>query len=106
MLFWMGGEERLDGVGILVAEKWVSVKRVLILKMVLDLCILYWLLDSCNLYKQMSSTLCICYPLYHYIFFVPTSDNKYTVLNYYYCLYHRHHMAILQHSALPSAIPH
>jgi len=40
----MGGEERLDGVGIFVAEKWVhsvvSVerhsKRVLILEMVLD----------------------------------------------------------------------
>jgi len=30
-LFWMGGEERLDGVGMFVAEKWVdsvvSVKR-------------------------------------------------------------------------------
>jgi len=40
-LFWMGGEERLDGVGILVAEKWVDSvvrhsKRVLILKMVSD----------------------------------------------------------------------
>jgi len=42
-LFWMGGKERSDGVGIFVAEKWVdsvvSVKRhserVLILKIVL-----------------------------------------------------------------------
>jgi len=40
----MGGKERSDGVGILVAEKWVDSvvsvercsKRVLILKMVLD----------------------------------------------------------------------
>jgi len=40
----MGGEERSDGVGIFVAEKWVDSvvsvethsKRVLILKMVLD----------------------------------------------------------------------
>jgi len=23
-LFWMGGEERLDGVGIFVAEEWVD----------------------------------------------------------------------------------
>jgi len=23
-LFWMGGEEKLDGVGIFVAEKWVD----------------------------------------------------------------------------------
>jgi len=43
-LFWMGGEERSDGVGIFVAEKWVDSvvnierhsKRVLILRMVLD----------------------------------------------------------------------
>jgi len=43
-LFWMGGEERSDGVGIFVAEKLVDCvisverrsKRVLILKMVLD----------------------------------------------------------------------
>jgi len=43
-LFWMEGEERSDGVGIFVAEKWVdsvvSVERhsktVLILKTVLD----------------------------------------------------------------------
>ena len=42
-LFWMGGEEKSDGVGIIVAEKWVDSvvrvewhsKRVLILKMVL-----------------------------------------------------------------------
>jgi len=27
----------------------------------LHLCVLYQLLDSCNLYKQMSSPLCICY---------------------------------------------
>jgi len=33
----------------------------------LHLCILYRLLDSCDLYKQMSSSLCTCYPLYHYI---------------------------------------
>jgi len=40
----MGGEERLDGIGIFVAERWVDSvvsverhsKRVLILKMVLD----------------------------------------------------------------------
>jgi len=40
----MGGEERLDGVGIFVADKWVDrvvsverhSKRLLILKMVLD----------------------------------------------------------------------
>jgi len=56
-------------------------------------------------YLQTSSTLCTCYPLYQYIFCVPASDNKYTVLNYQW-LYHRHHMAILQPSALPSAIPH
>jgi len=30
---------------------------------------------SCNLYKQMSSSLCTCYSLYHYISCVPTSDN-------------------------------
>jgi len=24
-LFWMGGEERSDGVGIFIAEKWVTV---------------------------------------------------------------------------------
>jgi len=39
-LFWMGGRERSDGVGVFVAEKWVvcvvGVERVLILKMVLD----------------------------------------------------------------------
>ena len=39
-LFWMGAEERSDGVGIFVAEKWVAVllvsKGVLILRMVLD----------------------------------------------------------------------
>jgi len=43
-LFWMGGEERLDSVGIFIAEKWVDSvvsvekhsKRVLILKMILD----------------------------------------------------------------------
>ena len=43
-LFWMGGEEKLDGVGIFVAEKWVDSvvsverhsKRVLNLRMVLD----------------------------------------------------------------------
>ena len=42
-LFCLGGEERSDGVGIFVAEKWVDSasvkmhsKRVLILKMVLD----------------------------------------------------------------------
>jgi len=40
----MGGEERLDGIGVFVAEKWVDSvvsverhsKRVLILRMVLD----------------------------------------------------------------------
>ena len=41
----------------------------------LHLCILYQLLDSCNVYKQMSSSLCTCYPLYHYISCVPTSGN-------------------------------
>jgi len=43
-LFWMGGEERSDGVGTFVAEKWVDSlvsvgrhgKRALILRMVLD----------------------------------------------------------------------
>jgi len=43
-LFWMGGGERLDGIRIFVAEKWVDgvvsverhSKRVLILRMVLD----------------------------------------------------------------------
>jgi len=43
-LFWMGGKERSDGVGMFVAEKWVDsvvsaekhCERVLILKMVLD----------------------------------------------------------------------
>jgi len=42
-LLWMGGEERQHGVGILVAEKWVTVLlvskctvRLLILKMVSD----------------------------------------------------------------------
>jgi len=43
-LFWMGDEERLDGVGIFIAEKLVDSvvsverhsKRVLILKMILD----------------------------------------------------------------------
>jgi len=43
-LFWMGSEEKLDGVGIFVAEKCVDgvvsverhSKRVLILKMILD----------------------------------------------------------------------
>jgi len=43
-LFWMGGKDRSDGVGMFVAKKWVdsAVKvvrhseRVLILKMVLD----------------------------------------------------------------------
>ena len=43
-LFWMGGEEKLDGIGIFVAEKWVDSvvsverhsKRVLNLRMVLD----------------------------------------------------------------------
>ena len=31
----------------------------------LYLCDLYWLLDSCNLYKWMSWSLWTCYPLYH-----------------------------------------
>jgi len=43
-LLWMGSEERSDGVGIFLAEKWVGSvvnvlrhsKRVLILRMVLD----------------------------------------------------------------------
>jgi len=43
-MFWMGGEERLDGVGMFVAEKWVDSivcvkrhsKRVLNLRMDLD----------------------------------------------------------------------
>ena len=43
-LFWMGGKERSDGVGIFVAEKWVDSvvsverhsERVVILKMVSD----------------------------------------------------------------------
>ena len=43
-LFWMGGKERSDGVGMFVAEKWVDSvvsaekhsERVLILKMVLE----------------------------------------------------------------------
>jgi len=43
-LFWVGGKERSDGVGIFVAEKWVDSvvsaekhsERVLILKMVLE----------------------------------------------------------------------
>ena len=43
-LFWMGGKDRSDGVGMFVAEKWVDSvvtverhsERVLILKMVLD----------------------------------------------------------------------
>jgi len=43
-MFWMGGEERSDSVGVFIAEKWVECvvnverrsKRVLILKMVLD----------------------------------------------------------------------
>ena len=43
-LFWMGGEDRSDGVGMFAAEKWVDSvlkverhsERVLILKMVLD----------------------------------------------------------------------
>jgi len=39
----------------------------------LYLCILYWLLVSCNLYKEMTSSLCTCYLLYHYISYVPTS---------------------------------
>jgi len=41
----------------------------------LHLCILYWLLDSCNLYKETTSSVCTCYPLYQYISCVPTSDN-------------------------------
>jgi len=43
-MFWLGGEKRLDGVRIFVAQKWVDSvasverhsKRVLILKMILD----------------------------------------------------------------------
>jgi len=43
-LFWMGGEDRSDGIGIFIAEKWVDsvvsvkrhIRRVLILKTVLD----------------------------------------------------------------------
>jgi len=43
-LFWMGGRDRSDGVGMFVAEKWVDSvvkverhsERVLMLKMVLD----------------------------------------------------------------------
>ena len=35
----------------------------------------HWLLDSRNLYKQMTSSLCTCYPLYHYISCATTSDN-------------------------------
>ena len=43
-LFWIGGKDRYDGVGMFVAEKWVDSvvkvkrhsERVLILKMVLD----------------------------------------------------------------------
>jgi len=43
-LFWMGGKDRSDGVGMFVAEKWVDSvvkaerhsERVLVLKMVLD----------------------------------------------------------------------
>jgi len=61
----------------------------------LHLCVLYRLPDSSNLCKQMTSSHCTCYLLYHYISCVPTSDNEYTVLNYYWCLYHSHHMAIL-----------
>jgi len=56
--------------------------------------------------NKTSTSLCTCYPLYHYISCVPTSDNQYTVLNYYQHLYHLHHTAILQPSALPSVIPH
>ena len=41
----------------------------------LHLCIQYRLLDSRNLYKQMTSSLCTCHLLYHYISCVPTSDN-------------------------------
>ena len=36
--------------------------------------LLYRLLNSDNLYKQMTSSLCTCYSLYH-ISCVPTSDN-------------------------------
>jgi len=43
-LFWMGGKDRSDGIGMFVAEKWMDSvvkvdrhsERVLILKMVLD----------------------------------------------------------------------
>ena len=40
-------------------------------KQYLQLCILYQLLDSNNLCKQMSSSLCTCYSLYHYILVYP-----------------------------------
>jgi len=46
------------------------------------------------------------YHLYYYASCIPTSDNYYIVLNYYQCLYHRHHMAILQPSALASDVLH
>ena len=36
---------------------------------------LYWLQDSSNLYKLMTSSLCTCFPLYHYTSCVPTCDN-------------------------------
>jgi len=40
----------------------------------------------------MTSSLCTCYPLYHYTC-VPTCDNYYIVLNYYQHLCHIHHTA-------------
>jgi len=54
----------------------------------------------------MSSSLCTCYPLYHFISCVTTSDIYYTVLNYYQHLYHNHHMAILLRYLLPFPTNH
>jgi len=71
----------------------------------LHLRILYQLLDSCNLYKQMTSSLCTCYPIYHCISCVPTVYPLVTTsILYNQRFYYRHHMAILQPSPLPSAL--
>jgi len=70
----------------------------------LHLCILYLLLDSCNLYKQMSSSLCTWYPLYHYctlpVYPLLTTSTLYWIIT------NASTTDTTWPSALPTAVPH
>jgi len=61
-LFWMGGKEKTDGVGIFVAEKWVDSvvsverrsERVMIVKLVIDSGLLNVLTVHCGRKKNVA----------------------------------------------------